>query len=408
MKKESEMLYARSCVAACILLSGAILGGLRTVAADEQPIRIGVPLPQTGPFGNLYEQEKNAVDYAVTQINSKGGIMGRKIEVRFSDTEGKPDVARKQIEKLALDGYNLLVGTVSSSEGLAVAPNLKRWDAVLVSPFSKSSKLIGDSCQARFFRTAPSDPMVIAGVKEWLKSRQEKKWVTLGLDYAFGHDATAGFVSAAKELDKEVTTTLFAPVGTNDFAPYIQQIKDAKPDGLFVIESGRDAINFVQQAKQFGLLGTLTTGGITYNADSTRAVMGKDLVGTYGNIEFSSAIDTQQTRDFVEGWKKMFSGKEPSDQSGQMFLAFSIMLEAIEQAKSDEPEKVAKALHGGVFDTLFGKVTMRAEDHQLMIPVLMGQVKDDGQGGTELVPDLIVPAERALPNPDPACKIVID
>jgi branched-chain amino acid transport system substrate-binding protein len=386
-------------------LPGAIGHAL---AEDKPPIKIGVPLPETGPFGNLYEQEKNAIEYAVAEVNGKGGILGRKVEVRYADTEGKPDVARKQLEKLALDGYRLMVGTVTSSEGLAVAPSLKRWNAILISPYSKSSKLIGDSCQARFFRTDPSDPMEIAAVKEWLKTRNEKKWVTIGLDYTFGHDATEGFVAAAKELGKDVSATLFAPIGTNDFAPYIQQIKAAKPEGLFVIESGRDAINFVQQAKEFGLLGSVPMGGITYNSDSTQVVLGKDLIGTYGNIEWSPSIDTAKSKSFVEGWKKMYGGKIPSDQSGQGYHAMSVLLQAIEKAQSDNPAQVAKALHGGSFDTLFGAAVMRAADHQLLIPVLIGQVKDNGAGGTELVPELTVTADKSLPTPDPACKIEIE
>jgi branched-chain amino acid transport system substrate-binding protein len=401
-----NMQYCPRIAIAFAMSSVVTLGALGPVLGDEKPpIKIGVPLPQTGTMGNLYQQEKDAVEYSISEINAKGGIMGRKIEVRFVDTEGKPDVARKQLEKLALDGYRLMLGTVTSSEGLAVAPNLQRWNAVLISPYSKSSKLIGDSCTARFFRTDPSDPIVIAAVKEWLKTRNEKKWVSIGLDYTFGHDATAGFVDAAKELGKEVSATLFAPIGTSDFAPYIQQIKDAKPDGVFVIESGRDAINFVQQAKEFGLLGSVTMSGITYNSDSTQAALGKELIGTYGNIEWSPSIDTPKTKTFVEGWKKAYDGKTPSDQSGQAYNGMIILFQAIEKAQSDDPAKVAKVLHGGTFETLFGDAVMRAEDHQLMIPVLMGQVKANDAGGVGLVPQLTIPASQAMPKADPACKI---
>jgi branched-chain amino acid transport system substrate-binding protein len=397
----------RRALALVICSHAAIIFVDTAFAEDKPPVRIGVPFPQTGPFGNLYSQEKDAIEYLVAKTNEKGGVLGRKIEVRYVDTEGKPDVARKQLEKLALDGYNLMIGTVSSSEGLAVAPNLAHWNAVLVSPFSKSPKLIGDSCSARFFRTDPSDPMEIAGIKEWLKTRNEKRWMTIALDYTFGHDATAGFVRTAKDLGKDVVGNLFAPVGTNDFAPYIQQIKGAKPDGLFVIESGRDAINFVQQAKEFGLFGTMTMGGITYNSNSTQALFGNELVGTYGNIEWSPSVDTPESKAFVEGWKQMFDGKTPTDQSAQTYLAMSVLLQAIDKAQSDDPAKVAEVLHGGTFDTLFGPAVMRADDHQLMIPVLVGQVKKDSAGAISSVPELTVTAEQALPTPDPACKIVI-
>lgn len=374
------------------------------LAQETKPIKIGVPLPQTGPLGILYSAEKKAAEYAVAEVNGRGGIKGRKVEVRYVDTEAKPDVARRQVEKLALEGYNLIWGTVTSGEGLAVAPNLKRWNAVLVSSYSKSSKLIGDSCQPRFFRSDPSDPMEIAVTRAWLDTRKEKKWVTIGADYAFGHDATAGFLEAAKSANKEVSASVFAPLGTNDYGPYVQQLKNAAPEGVFAILAGQDAINFVRQAKQFGLFDAVSVvGGLSYNQDSTLSAVGKDAIGLWGNIEFSPAMDTPESKAFVEGWKKMF-GEEPTDQSGEGYVGISVLLQAIEKAGTDDPETVAKALNGGTFTTLFGNAVMRAEDHQLTVPTYFGQVKDVN-GKPENVPVMSVPAEVTLPKPDPACKM---
>jgi branched-chain amino acid transport system substrate-binding protein len=374
------------------------------LAQESRPIKVGVPLPQTGPLGILYQAERKAVEFAVAEFNEKGGLNGRKIEVRYVDTEAKPDVARRQVEKLALDGYNLIFGTVTSGEGLAVAPNLKRWNAVLVSSYSKSSKLIGDSCQSRFFRTDPSDPMEIAVTKAWLDTRKEKRWVTIGADYAFGHEVTEGFVQAAKPAGKEVAASVFPPLGTSDYGPYIQQLKNAGPEGVFAILAGQDAINFVRQAKQFGLFDAVSVvGGLTVNADATLGAVGKDAIGIWGNIEYSPAIDTPESKAFVEGWRKMF-GEDPVDQSAEGYVGISVLLQAIKKADSDDPEAVAKALHGGAFTTLFGNAVMRAEDHQLMIPTYFGQVRDVN-GKLENVPTLTVPAEVTLPKPDPACKM---
>jgi branched-chain amino acid transport system substrate-binding protein len=391
------------------ILSAIAMGGVASSAraGGDGPIKIGVPFPETGPLGILYQPEKQAVELAVSDVNAKGGILGRKVEVRYADTEGKPDVARKELEKLALEGYNLIFGTMTSGSGLAVAPHLKQWNAVLVSPLSKSPKLIGDSCQSRFFRTDPSDPMETAVVKTWLETRKEKKWATIGIDYAFGHEVTAGFTALAKSLGKEVVSSTYSPMGTNDFAPYIQQIKASGADGVFVIIPGQDAVNFVKQAKQFGLLGAVTMGGVTYNGDASLQVAGNDMIGVWGNIEFSSTMDTPEAKAFVADWKKMYDGALPTDQAGQTYLGITVLLQGIEKAGSDDPAAVAKALSGGTFDTLFGKVVMRAEDHQLMIPTYFGQVQMvDGQPHN--VVTLTVPAEKTLPNPDPACKMTMD
>jgi branched-chain amino acid transport system substrate-binding protein len=390
--------------AAAVAASACVTLAAPAWAQNKPPIKIGVPFPQSGPLGILYESEKQAVDFAVAQVNEKGGILGRKVEVRYVDTEAKPDVARKQIEKLALDGYNLIFGTVTSGESFAVAPNLKRWNAVMVAPYSKSSKLNGDSCQSRWFRSDPNDPMEIATLKVWLESRPEKKWASIALDYAFGHDATEGILATSKSIGKEISPNLFVPLGTNDYGPYIQQLKNAAPEGLLVILAGQDSINFARQAKQFGLLDSVKViGGISFTADATLQAVGKDMVGIYGNIEFSPAMDTPEAKAFVEGWKKMY-GTEPLDQSGEGFNGITILLQAIEKAGTDDPEAVAKALHGGTFSTLFGKAVMRTGDHQLMVPTYFGEVRELN-GAVRNVPTLAVPAEKALPIPDPACKM---
>jgi branched-chain amino acid transport system substrate-binding protein len=370
---------------------------------DKAPIRIGIPLPQTGPVGNLFAQSKRAIDFAIDEINAKGGIMGRKVETRYVDTEGKPDVARKQVEKLALDGYGLLFGTVTSGEGLAVGPNLKRWNAVLVSSYSKSVKLIGDSCQARFFRTNPSDPSELKLVNAWLATRKEKKWVTIANDYAFGHDATEGFKKAAADRGLEVVKSLFPPFGSDDYAPFIQQIKEAAPDGVFAVLAGRDAINFDQQAKQFGLLGSTLVGGLMLNQDSALAVVGRDAVGVWGNVEYSSAIDTPENSSFVTAWQKAFN-HEPTDQEGETYVGITTLLQGIEKAASDDPGAVAKALSGGTFDTLYGKATMRPEDHQMIVPVYFAHV-EDVNGIAQNVVTMTLSADQAAPPIDPACKM---
>jgi branched-chain amino acid transport system substrate-binding protein len=397
IRMNKHVLASFSTAMACSLLFSS------ASAEDKRPVKIGVLLAETGPLGNLFTQEKRAVDFAAAEVNAKGGISGRKVEVRFADTEGKPDIARRQAEKLALDGYGLLFGTITSGEGLAIAPNLVRWNAVLVSPYSKSSKLIGDSCQPRFFRTDPSDPSEINATKIWLDTRKETKWATIANDYAFGHDATEGFNKIAASIGKSVTNNFFPAFGTSDYAPYIQQIKQAAPEGLFVMLAGRDAINFITQAKQFGLLGAVVMGGLTYNQDATLAAVGRDAVGLWGNIEYSSVIDTPESHAFVAAWKQQY-GEDPTDQEGQGYTGISTLLQAIVKADSDDPSTVAKTLSGGAFETVLGKATMRAGDHQLMLPIYFGQVQDVN-GKARNVPSLLLSPDKVTPPVDSMCRM---
>ena len=149
------------------LAAAAVLATAGSVAAQEV-IRIGVPTALTGTYADLGDQARRAVVFAVDEANAKGGVAGRKVEARFLDTEAKPDLARRQAEKLALEGFKLLTGTVASGEGLAMGPMLQRWDAIYVSTINKANQITGAACQPRMFRVNRLDASDGAVVTPWL------------------------------------------------------------------------------------------------------------------------------------------------------------------------------------------------------------------------------------------------
>lgn len=394
-----------SCRMATLALAMAsVLGSGVAQAQGKEPLRIGVPTSLSGPLGNLSVEIKRYVEFAVAEANAKGGVDGRKVEFRMLDTEGKPDLGRKQAEKLALEGYNILTGTITSGEGLAIAPMLERWDAVYISTFSKSGKLTGDSCVPRMFRVNQADPADIAVIKPWLATRKEAKWVILGLDSAWGREISKNFREAAVSGGKTVLAEHYPATGSNDFAPFIQQIKSAAPDGLFVALSGRDGINFLNQAKQFGLQGSVFIGGVSINLDSTIKAVGDAAKGIWGNMNYSPSIDTPDNKRFVAAWRKFYNGDEPTDLEGEGYVGMQAIFSAAEQARSVKPIDIARALHGGSVETVFGRVTIRAEDHQMVLPNYFGYVGEQG-GKLKNIVAFALPANQATPPSDGTCKM---
>src|SRR5208283_100490 len=102
--------------------SVALFGAIRVAHAAKEDLQIGIPTPLTGPYADVGNQAKRAVEFAVAEANAAGGVDGRKVAVRFLDTEAKPDLARQQAEKLALSGFNILAATQTSGESLAIGP----------------------------------------------------------------------------------------------------------------------------------------------------------------------------------------------------------------------------------------------------------------------------------------------
>lgn len=375
-----------------------------SAASAQDPIRIGVPTATSGTYADLGNQAIRAVEFAAQEANKAGGVDGRTVEYKVYDSEAKPEVARRQAEKLALEGYNLLTGTVASGEGLAMAPMLERWDALYISTINKSNKISGESCTARMFRVNKMDAQDGMVIKPWLADRKETKWAIMAADIAWGQDASRSFNEAAAAAGKEIVVNLFSPFGTNDFAPYIQQIRDSGAEGVWIALAGRDAINFATQADQFGLLDEVFTAGVSFVTDNTVKTLGETSRGINGIINYSSTLDTPENKAFVEAWKAYYNGDEPSNFEGETYLGMQVIMESVRRAGSVVPIEVAKQMHGGTFSTILGELTIRSEDHQIVAPNYFGHVGEHN-GNLKPIITLTIDANAATPPPNPACEM---
>lgn len=388
----------------CALLAGAVLAsGTGQALAAGEPIRIGVPTSRTGPYTVIGDQVVRAVEFAAAQANAAGGIDGRKVEIRVADDEGNPDAGRRVAEKLALDGYKILTGPVSSAVGLALSTQLNRWDAMYVSVVNKSPKLTGDACRARMFRANHSDDMDLAIVAPWLKDQPAADWAIIAADYLWGRGSAAAFKATAQKTGKTIKAEVFPPLGTADFAPYITQLRDSGAQGLWVALSGSDAINFAKQARQFGLTDRMVVFGHNFVVPSTIKAVGRDAVGIWGNLGYSPAIDNPLNKAFVTAWRARHQA-DPTDYEGETYTGMQLIFEAVRRAGSVAPAQVAKAMNDLRVATPFGELTMRAADHQLEMPNYVGRVTEKGGvAGIEIVREF--DAKAATPVPSPECKL---
>jgi branched-chain amino acid transport system substrate-binding protein len=344
-------------------------------AQAKDPVKVGLLSSKSGVFAQQGEEVIRAIKFAIEEANAKGGVDGRKVEVAEADDEGTPDAGRRVGEKLARDGYNLLIGAIPSSISLALGPNLERWDAAYFVVASKSDKITGDSCKLRMFRTNHSDAMDIAMIAEWAKGFKEKTFASMAADYVWGRDSAESFAKAVKAQGKEVKLQLYAPLGTKDFSPFIAQLKEAKVDAIWVAETGRDAIAFVKQAAEFGLIPQTQLIGHSLILNFMINGTDKLLEGTPGTTGYTPDIDNPRNKAFVAAWKAKFN-RLPTDNEGQAYNGAQVMFEGVRLAKSVKPADVSKALSGAKLDTIYGPgLTMRAADNQLVLPNFVGRAK---------------------------------
>jgi branched-chain amino acid transport system substrate-binding protein len=367
MPRPAKFFSATVCA---VLLAAALTAAAH--AAD--PLRIGIPTDLSGTYATLGEEVMRAVRFAVDEANAKGGVAGHMVEFKSYDTEAKPELARRQAEKLVSEGYPILAGLIASGEGLAIAPLMDRWGSIYISTINKADELTGANCVPRVFRVNTQSAMDAATVKPWLAERKEKKWAVVAIDIAWGRGSGRLFGETAKSLGKEVVAELYTPANTNDFAPYIEQVKNSGAQGVWVVLAGRDAINFAQQAKQFGLTDAITVAGVSFTTDGTVKTLGDAAKGVYGIINYSSTLDTPENKAFVKAWMAKYN-TPPTNFEGETYLGMQVIFQAVQAANSVKPDDVAKAMAGHEFDTIMGKLTIRAEDHQLLKPNYFGVVE---------------------------------
>jgi branched-chain amino acid transport system substrate-binding protein len=386
-------MYLLGAVLLPVLLAGPVRAG--------EPLRIGVPTDLSGTYATLGEEVMRAVRFATDEANAAGGVAGHMVEIKSYDTEAKPELARRQAEKLVSEGYPILTGLIASGEGLAIAPLMERWGSIYVSTINKADELTGANCVPRVFRVNTQSAMDAATVKPWLASRKEKKWAIVAIDIAWGRGSGRLFGETAKALGKDVVAELYTPANTNDFAPYIEQVKNSGAEGVWVVLAGRDAINFAQQAKQFGLTDAITVAGVSFTTDGTVKTLGDAAKGIYGIINYSATLDTPENNAFVKAWTAKYNAP-PRNFEGETYLGMQVIFQAVKAANSVKPDDVAKAMSGHKFDTILGELTMRAEDHQLLKPNYFGVVEDVG-GTLHPVVKMTIGASDVAPSV--TCKL---
>ncbi len=195
-------------VAAALPLSTPLFAG----AADV--VKIGIPVALTGPLGGIGAQMKRGCEFWAKQVNAKGGLLGKQVELVVEDTTGNPaTTVRKVQEMVERDGIRLITCIVASNEALAVVPKLAEWDTIFISGDNGDGRLTAESLVPNFFRPNTSGPMGTRAVALWLRDSKLTKFYGLGMDYAWGHNSMEVFQSEAKKAGKTFIGAVFSPTG---------------------------------------------------------------------------------------------------------------------------------------------------------------------------------------------------
>ncbi len=367
-KKPTKGMDRRTFIKVSGLTTGAaLLGGFHfvpKVRAQTGPFKIGFPIPLTGPYGTEAKDQQAGAELAIAEINASGGILGRKVELLVRDTKLKADeAARRAKELIESEGVQLMSGVLSAANQLAVNEQCKLHGVPYVS-ISQANEITMRPDNSIYTWHEALDPhQTTQAVGEYVAKNFGKRWYFLTSDYAYGWQMTDGFIRKGKEFGAESVGETKHPLGTSDYSSYMPRILSAKPDVLFLDNFGKDQINSVKQATEFGLKKSMKIVCPILLMSSRLGGGPEAFDGVIGGVSFYWEQDHPTSKKFVEAFQKA-NGRPPIDYAGYAYSGLKELMGAVNRAGKMDPVAIAEALEGRTYDNYKGKQRWRPCDHQ--------------------------------------------
>ncbi|HVC62231.1 MAG TPA: ABC transporter substrate-binding protein [Acetobacteraceae bacterium] len=360
-----------------VLGGGLALGTLAAPFVRAQaaaPIRIGFPIPLTGPYQDEALDMLRGGRAAVATFNEQGGLGGQMAELLTRDDELNPATAMRVTRGLIEnDHVNFITGGLSASVQLAINQVTKA-AKVLFNSISQSDAIVAaPDWSPHTFHEALTPHMTSHAVGSYVFANYPRRIAFLVADYAFGNEIVAGFEAVGKHFGIEVVATVRHPLGTNDFRPYLEQIQAAKPNVLMLCNFGFDQRNSVQQADWMGLKKDIKL--VTPVLDFTqRLALGSEAYqGILGGTSYYWRLEdtVPSARVFNNRFREMNDGRVPSDYGALGFAGVMTVLTAAKHANSVATDKLIAAMQGMKYDLYKGPEYYRTCDHQAVQSALV-------------------------------------
>ncbi len=365
-----------------LALAAAMIGSVAH-AAETPPIRIGdISSYSALPVGTRgYRQ---GFELARDQINARGGVIGRKIEIIARDDAGKPDVAITQAGQL-VDGerVDLLTGTILSHVGLAVADFAKQKQVFFLASQPLTDALIWEKGNRFTFRLRPSTYTQASILAKEAAKFPARRWATIAPNYEFGQAAVASFKQELKRLrpDVEFVSEQWPPLGKIDAGAVVNAMTADRPDAVFNATFGPDLAKLVREGTTRNAFAgrsvvSLLTGEPEYLAPLKDEAPVGWLVTGYPWSEISSPAHDAFMKAYVDRFKE-----PPTIGALIGYINTLVLGRAIETAGSTRTDDLIKAMENLKVDTPAGPIAFRAIDHQSTLGVYIGKLAvRNGQG----------------------------
>jgi branched-chain amino acid transport system substrate-binding protein len=360
---------ASALAAASIAASGAALA--------QETFKIGLILPMTGPFASTGKQIEAATKLYVAQHGAT--VAGKKIEIILKDDASAPDVTKRIAQELVTnDKVNVLAGFGLTPLAFATAPVATQSKTPMVVMAAATSSITEAS--PYIVRTSFTAAQVVTSLADWAAKNNIKKVVSLVTDFGPGVDSEKYFTERFILNSGVVLEKLRVPLRNPDYAPFLQKVRDAKPDALFAFVPSGAGTALMKQFSERGLdkAGIRVIGEGSVTDDDILDGMGDVAVGVVTAHHYSASHNSPMNKKFVEAFGKANNGLRPNFMAVGGYDGMRVILEAAKVTKGGSGDTLLAAMKGQVFESPRGPMYIDAQTRDVVQNVYIRKVEKVG------------------------------
>ncbi len=360
---------ASALAAASIAASGS--------AFAQETFKIGLILPMTGPFASTGKQIEAAAKLYVAQHGAT--VAGKKIEIILKDDTSSPDVTKRIAQEMVTnDKVNVLAGFGLTPLAFATAPLATQSKTPMVVMAAATSSITQAS--PYIVRTSFTLPQAAVAMGDWAPKNGIKKAVTLVSDFGPGIDAEKFFKDRFTLNGGQVLESLRVPLRNPDFAPFLQKVRDAKPDAVYVfVPSGAGAAvmkQFIERGLDKAGIKLIGTGDVT--DDDILNAMGDVALNVVTSHHYSASHNSAVNKKFVDAFSKANNGLRPNFMAVGGYDGMRVILEAAKVSKGGSGDALLAAMKGQVFESPRGPMYIDAQTRDVVHNIYLRKVEKVG------------------------------
>jgi branched-chain amino acid transport system substrate-binding protein len=364
-------------------IKATLMGGLACLSvlaqAQDNAFKVGLILPMSGPFASTGKQLESAARLYVAQHGDT--VAGRKVVLIVKDDGGAPEVTKRIAQELVVnDKVQVLAGFGLTPLAMATAPVATQSKTPMVVMAAATS--IVTEASPFIVRTSFTVPQVVVTLADWASKNNIKRVVSLVTDYAPGIDSEKYFNQRLIANGGQVVEAIRVPLRNPDFAPFLQRVKDAKPDALFTFVPAGVGVALMKQFADRGLdkagIRLIAEGSVT--DDDIINGMGDVALGVVSTHHYSASHKSATNKKFVEAFGKANNGARPNFMAVGAYDGMRVIYEAAKATKGQGGEPLLNAMKGQIFESPRGPIYIDAQTRDVVQNIYIRRVeKVDGQ-----------------------------